>query len=403
MKSKKAILDAKRLSGQDDVQVILNDMKKVSDELSDSSEELEQYMSTFAEFSDILVITLKKLTPQIMNATTEECKWKIIWFLRFHPMPSSAAICSPNKKGKALKIVKELCYECMRKAWLEVSGLQLSNSMLLFVVPHFVEKLMDLLPSTELFSDFLYRTFNSGGYLAVLSLAGIFKLIVKNNFEHPNFYSDVYSTISSNICYSNYAQKFFSLIDLILSSSHVPVYIIVAFLKKLSRVLLYSPLHCQLPLLTSIKNILKRHEVAHSILLNRENPSVSVALTILLWEIKAIQQHWHKKVADKAQFIDQKMQDHEVGVVWQTSEQIFDSVFNKSLAKLNSMESTLPDNSSVSQDDDDDQEEQDEYEPEEKRVRFGNHKKIVGLNLINEKEPSNSFLSFENTNKLWCS
>jgi hypothetical protein len=49
--------------------------------------------------------------------------------------------------------------------------------MLRFIVPHFVEKVMDKLPNSELFADFLYNTFRLGNYMAVLSLAGIFKLV----------------------------------------------------------------------------------------------------------------------------------------------------------------------------------------------------------------------------------
>jgi hypothetical protein len=53
--------------------------------------------------------------------------------------------------------------------------------MLRTIVPHFVENVMDVVPDPELFSDFLYTTFRQGHYLAVVSLGGIFKLIVKRN------------------------------------------------------------------------------------------------------------------------------------------------------------------------------------------------------------------------------
>ena len=38
--------------------------------------------------------------------------------------------------------------------------------------------------------------------------------------EYPNFYSDVYHLICPSICYSNYAQKFFDLVDIILASTY---------------------------------------------------------------------------------------------------------------------------------------------------------------------------------------
>src|SRR4051812_29431025 len=89
--------------------------------------------------------------------------------------------------------------------------------------------------------------------------------------EHPTFYADVYFMVGSSVCYSSYARKFFDIIDIILSSSHVPIYVITAFVKRLARVLLHAPLHCQLPLLTLIKNLLKRHQQVHAILVNREH------------------------------------------------------------------------------------------------------------------------------------
>jgi U3 small nucleolar RNA-associated protein 19 len=97
--------------------------------------------------------------------------------------------------------------------------------------------------------------------------------VIPNFSEHPNFYSDVYSMIRPSVYYSNYARKFFEIVDIILSSSHVPIYVITAFVKRLSRTLLYAPLQCQLPVLTLIKNLLRRHGQVHSILVNREHPT----------------------------------------------------------------------------------------------------------------------------------
>ena len=53
--------------------------------------------------------------------------------------------------------------------------------MLRSLVPQFVERIIDCLPKAELFADFLYSVHNRGHYFAVLSLGGIFKLIVNRN------------------------------------------------------------------------------------------------------------------------------------------------------------------------------------------------------------------------------
>ncbi|KAI1720221.1 CBF/Mak21 family domain-containing protein [Ditylenchus destructor] len=379
---------------------------------------IHEFSKTIFKYCDVLVATLKELSPKIVKTSDKTAKWKLLWFMRFASHPGVKVLyLSPRTAGPS----KEERLNCLEKAWIELSGLKLSDPMLRFIVPYFIDNIMDHLPNSEFFSDFLYKIFKRGDYLAILSLAGIFKLIVNKNFEHPNFYTDVYFTINSNVCYSDYAPKYYELINIILSSTHVPVYIITAFVKRISRILLIAPVDCQIPLLTLLKNVLRRHEAAHKILINKENPDTLEtdpynediadlkncgANQSSLWEIRSIQQHWYDKVARRAQFVDQHIQDREMPIEWKSADEIFDSVLSKSKKKLEAMEA-IP-NDAKGNDKTAEDLSSDSDEPDAKRSFLslddgpnpsnGRQKTI----LTNQDAPPKSFFKFSNSEKLWC-
>jgi len=121
--------------------------------------------------------------PFQREAKNDESKWRVIYFLRHIPSPIKSPVYPlfAQKDTSAVDTSQESRTHAIESAWLELTGLRLTIAMLRFVIPYFVENIMDHLKSVDLFSDFLYSSFNRGGYLAVLSLAGIFKLILNNN------------------------------------------------------------------------------------------------------------------------------------------------------------------------------------------------------------------------------
>ncbi|EJW82084.1 hypothetical protein WUBG_07008 [Wuchereria bancrofti] len=182
-----------------------------------------------------------------------------------------------------------------------------------------------------------------GEVFAILSLAGIFKLIVKYNFEFPNFYQYAYELITPSVCYLTYRGKFFTLLDTFLSSSHLPIYIVAAFVKRLSWLTLLAPMSCQEPLFALIGNLITRHKDVE-FLMHRDNPETFSddpynekqmdlqkcgAIESSLWEIKALQRHWFIDIAKRANFVDRGMQRMESFVRWKSDGQYFAELLSR--------------------------------------------------------------------------
>ncbi|KAL3068361.1 hypothetical protein niasHT_030652 [Heterodera trifolii] len=300
-------------------------------------------------FADLNLLLLQHFAAKMrsMSVVEPNAKPKLAHFFAEFPISAesrdSLLTDSQLKFGKiSLDWARHCVY--MQKAWLELLQIEFNPKLCRLLFPRFIELVMDHLPNSELFADVLYRTFQIGGFMSVISLGGIFKLIVKRNLDHPNFYAEVYKIMHTNICYSNYAQKFFDLVDLIMSSSHIPTYVVCPFTKKLCRLLLFAPAHCQLPLIQLIKNLFCRHPTVHSVLIDRPQPTTfendpydeqeldlqkSRATDSSLWELKAIQWHWHDKVSAKANFVNSNVQDEETSLGWLTADEMFEAILER--------------------------------------------------------------------------
>src|SRR4051794_32206175 len=101
---------------------------------------------------------------RFQKSSNELSAWKIIWLLRHIPHPKDL-LYPLLKTDSSLDTSKETRVDAIERAWLELSGLKLNDAMLRYAVPYFVEEIMDSLPNSELFSDFLYAVFNRGHYL----------------------------------------------------------------------------------------------------------------------------------------------------------------------------------------------------------------------------------------------
>jgi hypothetical protein len=54
-----------------------------------------------------------------------------------------------------------------------------------------------------------------------------------------------------------------------------------------------------------------------------------------------LQDHWHYKVAGKANFVNHCCQDHEVALNWKSTDELFDEIFKKSGTKLDAAENPI--------------------------------------------------------------
>uniref|UniRef100_A0A0R3S0Z6 CBF domain-containing protein n=1 Tax=Elaeophora elaphi TaxID=1147741 RepID=A0A0R3S0Z6_9BILA len=380
---------------------------------------LKELDSGFFRHRDLYILILKKIIPRMPDLHEEVQFWNIYYFLRFLLLPSKKLHTAfyetkANTVSRHWKVGKAKRY--YQEAWLRLVKHELPKPLLKKLVPYLSEHVIDSFREPFLIGDFLFHIFKMGDVFAILSLAGIFKLVVKYNFEFPNFYQCAYGLITPTVCYLNYREKFFTLLDTFLSSSilekfssltrffrHLPIYIIAAFVKRLSWLTLLAPVSCQEPLCALISNLITRHKDVE-FLMHRHNPEIFSndpydekqmdlqkcgAMESSLWEIKALQRHWFIDVAKRANFVDKGMQRMESFVRWKSDDQYFTKLWSKKfgsdLLKYREEEKFRKNQDQESSDDDS---QENIYQPLKKRQKLLRSMKDCNYAIaFNDKEP----------------
>lgn len=81
-------------------------------------------------------------------------------------------------------------------------------------------------------ADFFTAGYAQGGLTSLVALEGLFVLMQGHNLEYPRFYASLYRLLGPQVMFSRHRPRFFRLLRLCLSSTHVPAHIIAAFLKR---------------------------------------------------------------------------------------------------------------------------------------------------------------------------
>ncbi|XP_039327816.1 nucleolar complex protein 4 homolog isoform X1 [Saimiri boliviensis] len=204
--------------------------------------------------------------------------------------------------------------------------LPLSLYKKVLVIMH--DAILPQLAQPTLMIDFLTRACDLGGALSLLALNGLFILIHEHNLEYPDFYRKLYGLLDPSVFHVKYRARFFRLADVFLSSSHLPAYLVAAFAKRLARLALTAPPEALLMVLPFICNLLRRHPACR-VLVHRphgpeldadpydpgeEDPAQSRALESSLWELQALQRHYHPEVSKAASVINQALSVPEVSI-----------------------------------------------------------------------------------------
>lgn len=187
------------------------------------------------------------------------------------------------------------------------------------------ETIIPALDPPFLLLDYLTQMFSRGGLLGLLSLQGLFTLISKHNLDYPHFYPQLYTLLDDPelLAENENGQirvQLFQSLDLFLSSTHLPGYLVGAFVKKLARLALNggAPTPATLWIVPFIYNLTKRHPVCVQMLhraakeigqdpFDPKAPLESAnALSGSLWEIAALDNHWLHKVALRNKILTQK-------------------------------------------------------------------------------------------------
>ncbi|EDO43971.1 predicted protein [Nematostella vectensis] len=315
--------------------------RKIFDGLVNPNHNMAELIARFEEYleyDDVRFYVLKNLKRSI--ETLDDPKQATKCFianahamLTLVKMPSSEdelsnfLLCEspsePNSKDSKLQGPKSLKAhkKVFGSAWLGLTSLPLTQDTHKKVLLSLHNNVIPHMNDPKLLMDYLTDSYNIGGAISLLALNGLFILIHKHNLDYPEFYKKLYGLLQPGIFHAKYLSRFFHLLDLFLSSTHLPAYLVAAFLKRLSGLALSAPPSCVMLVVTFVANMLKRHPSCQ-VLIHRkkagplfltensdtlasedpflseeEDPAKCNALQSSLWELKSLQQHYYPEVS----------------------------------------------------------------------------------------------------------
>jgi U3 small nucleolar RNA-associated protein 19 len=216
--------------------------------------------------------------------------------------------------------LKQTSHKAMfQKAWLSAMSLPMTADQYKAILIVLHKRIIPYMIKPQLLMDFLTDAYNTGGAVSVLALNGLFSLMQKYNLDYPDFYKNLYALFDSSIMHVKYRSRFLRLVDLFLSSTHLPATIMASFIKIMARLSLYAPPSAIIAIVPFIYNQLKRHPTCMIMIHNprpqddykdpfdikETNPLYTNALESSLWELETLQTHYHPNVASLAKIMSQ--------------------------------------------------------------------------------------------------
>ncbi|KND01350.1 ribosome biosynthesis protein NOC4 [Spizellomyces punctatus DAOM BR117] len=201
---------------------------------------------------------------------------------------------------------KRVFSEC----WLAFLRQSMSADMHKRVLLAMHKKIIPFLSKPTLLIDFLVDSYDHGGAVSILALNGLFTLVTEHNLDYPDFYTKLYALFDKNLLHVKYRSRFLRLVDLFLSSSQLPSYLVAAFIKKMLRLALNAPPAAIVTIIPFVYNLLKRHpaclclihreqspeqvgkEAEDPYLVDEPNPALCKALESSLWELQTLKSHY---------------------------------------------------------------------------------------------------------------
>lgn len=229
----------------------------------------------FIEYDDVRFYTLKLINRELQNQTdfNQSSKFfvkNVYSLLNMVTFPAGQDEMdnflvleekSP-KEGKDSKsgvMVLKSHKKQFSKAWLSFLSKPLTSEMHKKLLLNLHTSIIPFMSDPKLLMDFLTDSYNTGGAISLLALNGLFILIHQYNLDYPDFYKKLYALLEPGIFHVKYQSRFFHLLDLFLTSTHLPAYLVGAFCKRLAQLALSAPPQGVILALMFVKNLLKRH------------------------------------------------------------------------------------------------------------------------------------------------
>jgi len=216
-----------------------------------------------------------------------------------------------------------------QEAWLCILRSNLEPEQVKGILSNLVHDILPWFNNVERLADFLTDAYNTGGSTSLLALSGVFHLIQERNLDYPSFYQKLYSLLDDGILHSKYRSRFFRLLNIFMSSTHLPAALVASFIKRLSRLALSAPPAAIVAVVPWIYNMFKRHPqctfMIHRVTATLEeknditehgfddpfdmeesDPMQTNAIDSSIWEIETLQSHYHPNVAMLAKIISEQ-------------------------------------------------------------------------------------------------
>ena len=163
-----------------------------------------------------------------------------------------------EKKEPSFTLLKQH-KKVFSSAWIGLVALPLTSKIHKKILLNLHTDVLPHMSDPKLLMDFLTDSYNAGGVTSLLALNSLFVLIHKHNLDYPDFFKKLYALFEPNIFYMKYQARFFHLADLFLMSTHLPAYLVAAFVKRLSRLALTAPPSGAMLAIFFVCNLIKRH------------------------------------------------------------------------------------------------------------------------------------------------
>ena len=310
------------------------------------------------------------------------------------PMPPTAAVlqCSMVKESSSAASTETFAawsdarehQKCYGKCWStllatpnlpKATYVKMLSQIPTLVLPH--------LSNPLILSDFLTDSYALGGEASLLALDSLWYLIRYHQFDCPQFYTKLYALLEPAAFHSVYRERLFEKVSMFLKSTGLSTHVISAFAKRTARLCLSAPPDGILYALPLIFRLIVRHPTC-VVLLHRDNdagsglredvvsddedgdgdgdgdeemvdvsemseedatrwrgrdtfragepnPEKSGALGSSLWEIAALQHHYHPSVATMAKRFNSRLAD--VDMVEDFTGQSYDTLFRQSMMR----------------------------------------------------------------------
>jgi len=192
--------------------------------------------------------------------------------------PKAKAKSTGERQTLSQKLHDRECYRrSFSKAWTLLLSLPLTATQHRLVLRHLPDNVIPELLQPLLLADYLTKSYEMGGALAVLALESLFKLIVEHNLDYPKFFLSLYRLCTYRIFAAKYRAKYMRLLNVSLQSTNLPVYVVAAFAKRLMILALSCPSPSAAYCIAQVTWLLRKHPEAQVLIHKSTSSSASAS------------------------------------------------------------------------------------------------------------------------------